>query len=216
VAASCCARVPQPFRAIAQPVYDAMGNPFSLPASAYFAWRYGVDIHRWDLVAGNYVQVVNFDHYRTGAYRRQRAQWNIPSPGFDRYILGGLGPAQTQERPKRGFRWTLAPRAEVLVPLHLPEAHRITLSLAPNASQGEPLPVTISWNGRTYIERALAPGFTEISFDVPAADVAVGMNVLAVRARPSPHRRALEVPPPPEPVDVGVAMGPMWIGYLPE
>src|SRR5690606_37434906 len=72
VAASCCGGVPGPLRAIAQPVYDAMGNPFSLPASAYFAARYGVGIHRWDVVAGSYVWEPPWNEYRDGRHRRQR------------------------------------------------------------------------------------------------------------------------------------------------
>jgi hypothetical protein len=57
----CCAGVPKPLRGWIAPIYDKLGNPFALPASAYYALRYDVPLARWDETAGQYALVPALD-----------------------------------------------------------------------------------------------------------------------------------------------------------
>lgn len=216
VAASCCGRVPALMRRMAYPVYEAMGNPFSLPASAWFAWCHDVDIHRWDRVAGSYVDEIGWDRYLSGAYRGQRLEWNILRPDAARYIIRGLGPTQNDTSARRAFRWMTGPRAEIFVPVHLAEAHRLAVHVAPNAASGDaPVSVAISWNGRRYVERAVGPGWSEIELDVPADDIHVGPNVLAIETAVAPYRAGAGVPAPTSPGLVGAAVGSIMVSFPP-
>ena len=114
-----------------------------------------------------------------------------------------------------GYRWTTSTRASGLVAIILPEAHRITWPLAPNAANASnPLEVIVRWNGHEYVRRKLSPGWNNVTFDVPASNVKVGMNVIEVEAGLAPHRKAPQTPPPPKGnPPVGVAIGPLTIGF---
>jgi hypothetical protein len=212
-AASCCGRVPKAMRVVAQPIYRLIGNPFALPASALFALRHDVGLRRWDNIAGDYVYVPPWYEYNNGRYKQHRAKWNIPSGNAGKYVLGGLGPPQKQPRTKRGYRWTTATEARMLVPILLPEAHSFTLRLGSNGlAGGAPEAVTIAMNGEVLLERELSPGWTEMTFVAAAADLAVGSNVLTVSAALHAHYDG-SLPANPRGGEVGVAVGPLWVGF---
>ncbi len=182
---ACCRGVGQPFAAIAQPVYDLLGNPFALPASAWFAWRHDVPLSRWDLVQGDYPWLPPMD-YTPGTLRGQSARLALGAPRSDKLVVRGLDPGQAAS----GLRWTTATTAEILVPNLLPEALELELALLPG---GPGVDVALHWNGRevaslTLVERQSVRWMV-------AGDV--GINTLTVRARlvePSAQARTLGAP----------------------
>ncbi len=209
---SCCKGVPGPMRAIAKPIYNAIGNPFSFPANAIFSLRYGGSLKRWDRAVGDYVWVPPMDAYNDGTYKRHRSKWNLAGAS-DTHLSGGFGPPQ--RRGRRAYRWTTSTKASALVAIILPEAHRITWPLAPNAQDAaHPLEVVVRWNGHEYVRRMLLPGWTDVTFDVPASNVNVGMNVIEIEAALAPPYKYSKTPPPPKDASkVGVAIGPLTIGF---
>ena len=208
----CCADVPRPLRWIARPVYRAIGNPFALPASAWFALRHGTELRRWDRAVGMYALVPPVLGYIDGSYRRATARWDWVGPGGEPYILGGLGPPQALDRPRRTFRWTTAPRAELLVPLLAPEPHRLTLSIAANAAPGETIDVRVLANGSEVARAAVGPEWTTLAFET---DGSVGHNEIAIEARVAPYVAGSAVPPPANPVPIGVALGVLHVALPP-
>lgn len=206
---SCCADVPAPLSTIARPVYNLLGNPFALPASAYFAIRHGVELRRWDVAVGDYALVPNLGGYVDGSYRRTTSTWNALD---DRYVVRGLGPPQREGT--RRWRWTTAPEATLLVPLLLPEPHRISIPIAANAPSGGRLRVWITCNGATVADEEIGATWTNLAFDT---DGSVGENVISISAEVAPYRAGggpgtAAPPAPPGGDPVGVAIGPFHIG----
>lgn len=146
---ACCRQVGPPLSTVAQPVYDAVGNPFALPASALFALRHGVPLARWDAVQGDYPWVPAIDYTREGL-AGQVARWPLGGPRTDKHALRGLAKGSKAH----GLRWTTAPRAEILVPNLLPEPLELALRLVPNGAV-RPL-VVVRWNGREVARQELA------------------------------------------------------------
>lgn len=172
--------VPTPLLAIARPIYDRIGNPFTFPANVWFAARHGVPVRRWERIAGAYVWVPPVNAYNDGSYRRHENRWAIASAAGDAWIVGGFG--QHERDGARDRRVVTGSPAKALVPLLLPEAHRFTLPVAP-ATPGTTARVRVRVNGAVVAERDVG-AWTDLTFDVPADGLRVGENVLAVEAAP--------------------------------
>jgi hypothetical protein len=210
---SCCDDVPKSLKSIAAPIYRVLGNPFALPASAWFAWQHGVELKRWDRIVGNYPLVPGVLGYQDGSYRNAVATWNLTDDGGTPYLLGGYGPPQTGEGKR--WRWTVEPRASALLPILMPEPHRITIPLFANASRDQQLPVVIRANGNVVADVKLGPGWTPVTFDT---DGSVGENVIDIECTPRPYLvtpGSSQSPAAlPSATPVGVAVGP-WTVALP-
>src|SRR4029079_17623205 len=91
----CCDGAPPVLRAIATPIYRAIGNPFALPASAYFAARYGVPMTRWDQAVGQYALVPGLDDLTAGTYVTiAHGSWNLGGgDGLAAWLGDGFGPS---------------------------------------------------------------------------------------------------------------------------
>jgi hypothetical protein len=172
---ACCDRVPRPLRAGFAWLYGRIGDPFELPASAWFAWRHGVPIDRWDHTVGNYPLVPALDALLDDSLWAQRGVWRIGG-GIDPYLVSGWSRAVRGSRP---MRWTTAPVATVLVPNLMPYGQRLTLWLAPAGAHH----ATVRWNGAVVAEAELA-GWTPVRFDLP--DIALHTNELSIEAAPAP------------------------------
>ena len=206
---TCCDDMPAPLAWIARPVYRVVGNPFEFPASAWFAVQHDVDLRRWDQTVGNYALVPGVLGYTDGSYRRATATWNAID---ERYVLDGFGPLQRD--PRRGFRWTTSDSATLIVPLLMPEPHRITMPIAANAEPGERVFVQIACNDKLVAQTVVGPEWTTVTFDT---DGTLGENEITIFATARPYhatalRRGMMVPLPPQPgVPVGVAVGPLRV-----
>jgi hypothetical protein len=198
---SCCKDVPAPLAWVAEPVYAAVGNPFELPASAWFAAKHGVDLRRWDQAVGNYALVPGVLGYEDGSYRKATATWNAID---ERYVVDGFAAAQRQG--SKTWRWTTRDSATLLVPLLMPEPHRITMPIAANAAVGEPLYVQINCNGKLVATAFVRADWTTIAFET---DGSVGENVIEiVAAVRAPRGTVAQAPGEPE---IGVAVGPLRV-----
>lgn len=216
---SCCARVPELLRPAFAAVYAAIGSPFELPASAWFAWRHGVPLDRWSHTVGNYPFVPPTDTLLDDSLWRQRGAWKIGSPGLEPYLVRGfspsvktdgrgLSPTGSAAEGQRGSidraqRWTTEATATALVPNLLPYGQRLTLWLAPGGAQR----ATVRWNGDVVAEAELT-GWTAVRFDLPS--IAVHTNELSIDAAPA----ALATPRPGATGPVGVAVGDLELELL--
>jgi hypothetical protein len=219
--AACCQGMPKPLTTVARPIYDVVGNPFALPASAMFAWKHGVSLQQWDTSVGAYAARPRFRDLldRPLEVERKAFEWNIPGVNFTPWIIGGLG-----ARSKAGggwVRWTDAEQAEIFVPLFLPRAHRFTLSLRPNlADDDPPVRLVIAMNGETVLEQSVGADWHTLEIEVPAEHVNRGTNVLSIRAPIAPYRieaaraRRDGLPTPPREPAVGVALRSLRIHIL--
>jgi hypothetical protein len=223
VVPACCDRVPRPLRASFTWLYGRIGDPFELPASAWFAWRHGVPIQRWDQAVGNYPLVPGV---LDDALWEQRGVWRIGG-GIEPYLVSGWSRAVRGDQrsaiagggdpdgsaggagvlPRgidRPMRWTTAPVATVLVPNLMPYGQRLTLWLAPAGAHH----ATVRWNGAVVADAELA-GWTAVPFELP--DIALHTNELAIEAAPGPFAPAAG-PAPDAPV--GVAVGDLEVELL--
>jgi len=197
---ACCDRVPRALRGGFAWLYGWIGDPFELPASAWFAWRHGVPIDRWDRAVGNYPLVPGLDTLLDDSLWAQRGVWRIGG-GIDPYLVSGWSGAVRGSQP---MRWTTAPVATVLVPNLMPYGQRLTLWLAPAGAHH----VTVRWNGAVVAEAELA-GWTAVRFELP--DIALHTNELAIEAAPGPFA-PVSGPAPGGPV--GVAVGDLEVELL--
>ncbi|MBS1120955.1 MAG: hypothetical protein H6Q90_3183 [Deltaproteobacteria bacterium] len=196
--ATCCSDVPAPLSWIARPVYAVIGNPFEFPANAWFAVRHGVELQRWDTAVGNYALVPGVLGYNDGSYRKATATWNALD---ERYLLGGW--SAQQREAGRSFRWTVSDTASLLVPLLMPEPHRMTMPIRANAAPGERLYVQIACNDRVVAETFVGAEWTTVAFET---DGRIGENEVTIVANVRPARMASGPKVP-----VGVAIGPVRV-----
>jgi len=191
---TCCERVPPVLRGGFAAVYRRIGNPFELPASAWFAWRHGVGLDRWDTAVGNYPLVPSLGSLLDDSLWRQRGVWRIGSPGSEPYLVQGWSRSAHGDRPRR---FTTATVATVLVPNLMPYGQRLTLWLAPAGGHH----AVVRWNDEIVADVELS-GWTPVRFDLPA--IALHTNELTIEA-------TLAEPAPPLSTGaenrVGVAVG---------
>jgi hypothetical protein len=208
---TCCSDVPAPLSWIARPVYRLVGNPFEFPANALFAVRHGVGLARWDVAVGSYALVPGVLGYQDGSYKLANGTWNQAGPGGAPYLLDGWGPPQRDAGPpSQPFRWTTDDRAEMLLPLLMPEPHRITMPIVANVTAGEHLDVEVLCNGASVARASVGGAWTTITFDT---DGAIGSNEIAIVAKAWPYRLPPHSSPAPPPgvAVVGVAIGPLHV-----
>jgi hypothetical protein len=168
----CCDNVHPSLGRPARPVYERIGNPFALPASAIFAWRHGVPPKRWDRVVGHYADHPSLMDYRTGRYRTRPVRWNVASDNLAPFLVGGLGPRRQDGAV--AYRETTAPRASFLLPLFLREDRRIQIPVRGAA-------IDLRVNGWPAAARDLGPGWETLEARVPREAWRRGPNVVEIR-----------------------------------
>lgn len=218
---ACCEGIPAPFRWIGAPIQRAIGNPFALPASAYFAARYGVPLTRWDQAVGVYPLVPGLDELKDGSYvASSRATWNLGGgAGIAAWLVRGFGESRPTPRkldaigkplalpPGAGnSRWTTADEAVALVPLLMPDPIRAKLWLAPadDGAKG----VELRWNGEIVAEADLGDTWRAIDFEVTADVLRTGTNTLTIATTATGHAEGMPGP-------VGVLVGPLELSFAP-
>jgi hypothetical protein len=118
-------------------------------------------------------------------------------------LLRGFGPPQHDRQ--RAFRWIVDDRGDFLLPILMPEPHRITVPIAANAAPGEQVDVEISYNGDSVARATIGPSWTTMVFDT---DGSLGENVVTIEARAVDYRGG---PPAPASGTASVAIGPMQV-----
>jgi len=123
---TCCRDMP----GFVQGIYDHLGNPFELPASALFAIRHGVSLRRWDRIVGEYPLTPPFGAYRDDTLHRIRTSWTPR----DEFLVGDWSPMQPDDRPHR-----TTSNGRVLVPILIPQPTTLAVWVKGVA--------TIEWDG---------------------------------------------------------------------
>lgn len=212
---TCCDDAPKPLRWLARPIYNLVGNPFQFPANALFAIEHGVGLQRWDHAVGMYPLVPGVLGYEDGSYRRVTAKWDIAGPGGAPYLLDGWAPSQHSNRSStRVWRWTTATRAELLLPILMPEPHRITMPVAANVAPGQQREIVVYVNGAEVTRATVGAEWSPVTFDT---DGSLGTNVIAIEAPVEPFVGASVKGPlaPAAAVPVGVAIGALHVALPP-
>lgn len=176
---SCCDAVAAPLRGPVRWLYDRIGNPFELPASAVFSLEHGVSLARWDQTVGNYPLLPGLaDLHDDAAFHRVRGTWDIGAPDLEPYLVDGW--SAPRNAAGRRYRFTTARVATVLVPNLVPDGQRLTLWLAAAGARG----AIVRWNDREVARVELGTAWTPVVFDLP--DIALHTNELSVEAGPAP------------------------------
>ena len=84
---TCCSKITRPLRPVAQWIYDRIGNPFELPASAWFALDHDTSLSRWDVAVGNYPLIPGIVDLSDEKYARLHGSWDIASDAVSPYLL---------------------------------------------------------------------------------------------------------------------------------
>jgi hypothetical protein len=200
---TCCDNLAPPLRGSARWLYDRIGNPFEFPANAWYAWRHGVPLNRWDQAVGNYPLVPPFGAFRDDQIWNQSGGWNIGGASPEYLLDGWSDPFRTD----RAARWTLEDRATVLVPNLMPYRQSYTLFVAPGGAHD----VTVEWDGDVVATASLQPGWNELHFVLDA--VPVGDHEMTIVSTPAPFT----VPAgwPAAPASTGVAVWKLAMQILP-
>jgi hypothetical protein len=145
------------------------GNPFTYPASLFYALRNGVWPSRYDLLSVN--------RFLT---EPARPYGRIDIGGDDEWVLGE-GWHQREQEADVSFRWAME-RAEILVPLDHPEALRVQVRLHSFGHSGAPeQTLTVFVNGHAHGPVAV-PHTWHTNELVVSRDVwRAGVNRLALR-----------------------------------
>jgi len=167
-----------------------------------------------------YPLVPGLDELKDGSYvGKSRATWNLGGgAGIEAWLVRGFGPSKpTPARvihevsvappgAVKNSRWTTADEATALVPLLMPDPITCKLWLAP-AGDG-PRAVAIRWNGVVVAEADLGDAWRAIEFEVTADVLRTGTDGLTSAAPATGHVEG-------EPGPVGVAVGPLELGFAP-
>jgi hypothetical protein len=156
---TCCSRIWSPLRRPAQWIYDHVGNPFELPASAYFAYKHDVPMSRWDHIVGRYpLQPGLADLHDDARFYAVHGTWKVSQLTDD--LVGGWSPPQTAQG--RAFRYTTSDTSTVLVPNLMPESERVTVWLASAGAHD----VELRWNGDLVKTAHLDATWTPVTFEL--------------------------------------------------
>lgn len=201
---ACCGGLTPPFSTLGRPIHARFGNPFSLPASLVWSLRHGRPLRDWER-SGIYIFEPAWDEITSGSYRRARTGWNVASPNLEPFSSGvsralplppGSPPAAAPT-----YRWSIAERARILVPLLHPEPHCLVLRLQPRVA-GQT--VRVSGNGGAEVTHTLsALRWTDVRVDL---DAFVGDNHVDLRAELAAPASPPALPAPDGTPRVGVAL----------
>jgi hypothetical protein len=200
---TCCARIPAPLRGAAQWIYDRVGNPFQLPASAAFALAHDVPLKRWDELVGRYPIVPPWAQLADEQLTRHRGVWAIGERALDAAVVRGL--SAPVRAPERAARWTTGRAAKVLVPNLFPYGQRFALWVAPGGATR----VTLRFEGEVVAAAELT-GWTRVVFELAAPPLHTNELVIESEPGPAPPRPGWPAAPGP----VGVAVGALEVTFL--
>jgi hypothetical protein len=160
--------------------------PFAFPANVWFAWREGVPVDRYDLLA---------------LEPRPSSPDILFDRSSDRFLLEGWD-APTAEGDERGW-WMGGARASVAVPMTLPSAPAMRVTIRARSRFEEPVveaDLALLVNGHEvgqFSPAASQP--TDVHFTVPTTMLRDGFNRISLVSR-GMHRVDASDPRPPGPL----------------
>lgn len=141
-----------PVPSLLQPVYDRLGNPFSLPASLAFAREHGVSPSRYDLLGERTYNALSLD---------------IGTPGDALFLTYGWSTPESEAG--RTYRWTVGDAAGVALPIGRRDDYRLRLRALPFRPDARAPASTLDvrLNGRLLTRLTLADALTDYDVLVP-------------------------------------------------
>jgi len=154
------------FEEVVDQLYERVGNPFSLPVSAYVAWRYDVGLSVYDGLRGRTYNNLEID---------------VGGPEDSRFL--GHGWSGREQQPGLSFRWTDAMSSTVLVPLKTNEDdYVLELEWSPFEAPGLPAQIVgIDVNGETVASLSIRSGMHTERVHIPARVLRPNLNQLRFR-----------------------------------
>ena len=178
-------------------VVDRIGNPFSFPANAWFAWRTGLDPGSYD---------------RLGVRRYNNVDIDIGAAGDEEFL--GRGWAAAEQNAEMTFRWALGHESTLAVALMGPRyvapgrpyalaEYVLRVRVAPFEHAGAP-PQTfaVDVNGHEIATTALRSGVHEYAFDVDGRRLRRSVNGVRFRYGSAFSPRNLKISDDPRPLAV--------------
>ena len=136
-------------------VYTRLDNPFSFPANALFAWRYGTSLVQYD---------------ELGHVMYRNASIDLGEEHDGAFLTSGW--SERERDPGQSFRWAVATESSLVVRLRERGWYRLQFRAEPFRYEGAPQPrVTIIVNGEAVAELELDAGWTEYQVDIPESNL---------------------------------------------
>jgi hypothetical protein len=157
------------FQSVTDEVYERIGNPFSLPMSAWVAWRYDVGLPVYDRLRGRTDNNLDID---------------VGGPDDDRFL--GHGWSGREQDAAFSFRWSDADSSVVLVPLKTnADPYVLEIDWAPFLGPGlAAQDVDVEVNGTLVASRTLTDGGIRTDrIEIPALVLRVNLNQIRFRYR---------------------------------
>jgi hypothetical protein len=174
------------WQGVATRVHETVGNPFSMPANLWFAWRHGATPGQYDFLSGERreeffgVPVLGPD----GKVDLDAVQ---PVQGLElKYFLGRGWNATEAAFNQHGGRWCAhAQVATLLVPAKDGQAYRLELTVEPPKNFDAPQAIRVYWNDRPVAsDLEISYGrLSAVAMDVPAAATVDGVNTVRIELR---------------------------------
>ncbi len=154
------------FNSVTNQLYEFIGNPFSLPVSAYVAWRYDVGLPVYDRLRGRTYNNLSID---------------IGAPGDERFL--GHGWAAREQHPNFSFRWADSHSSTVLIPLKTNvDDYLLEIEWGPfSAPELPPQIVSIDVNNIPVTALTLRPGVHVDRITIPSAALRSNLNQIRFR-----------------------------------
>ena len=154
------------FNSVTNQLYEFIGNPFSLPVSAYVAWRYDVGLPVYDRLRGRTYNNLSID---------------IGAPGDERFL--GHGWAAREQHPNFSFRWADSHSSTVLIPLKTnADDYLLEIEWGPfSAPELPPQIVSIDVNNIPVTALTLRPGVHVDRITIPSAALQSNLNQIRFR-----------------------------------
>lgn len=161
---------------MATAAYPRLGNPFSFPASAWFAWRHGG---------------TPADYDRVGRQLFSNVRVDMGEPGDEMFLIFGWSGRESDA--EGSFRWSDGPASglsmsllgtRVLRPDQTPGMldHRLSFRAAPFGVTGRgPQSIAAVVNGREVGRVELSDGYADYEFRVPGHVLGRGLNHIELR-----------------------------------
>ncbi len=156
---------------------DKLGNPFSLPASAWLAWRYDADLTLFE---------------RLGKQTFNNVHIDFGSGNDDRFLVRGWSGRETA--PGFAYRWSDGPESSLVVRLKEAADYRLELRCAPLPLPGGERQVIEVWANGDLVERLILTGGMETHrIRLPAAVMLEGYNEIVLRYEQTASPRELGI-----------------------